>query len=608
MFSGHLDELSKIFGVKSKKIKGVTIRAKDGVPFISAQRGQLTLFLFAAPSAMDSPVVEEKEKLPDISNRLRDMAGTILKLKEDVDEAPDSPLATHLSRPYDLSLFLDYSNFVRFAQRYAPDDQFARLLNALHVFDGSLSLASVFYNGGFSIKAKHLPTQGKNLFSGKVDKELALQLPGEAIGVGGLSLDRSVLKQLSIALGSIENETTEKEGDATSSEPKSELQSIQALDALSGDFVFALTRHRKAVPMISSGALPSWTSAPAAFFIGAKIGDPRQLDLMLSFAKKNNLFDYFIASSGLSFERTDKHFFITTADHRRELMAGKPLRKLAKKELAVITKGPVSARLDLRRFAESLRKAIVPHYKFLMAMDVLEEFDKIVLSSDEDGELILRVSLRDKKQNALLTLAKRWETEFSDRRNAGLFRAIAANDLRLVDQQIRMGALVNAPDRSGHTPMHYAAYRGTVEVFEYLLRNGGRINVLGRDQGTPLHSAVWGRNEEVVKVLLENGAEVNVRSDEGETPAMTAALRGEQEILEILLSLAADPKARDKYDTGLLELAAAGGHKAIVEKLQSIGVKSKYPFHVAAGLGDEKAIRKFLADGTPIDQRDGFGS
>ena len=112
----------------------------------------------------------------------------------------------------------------------------------------------------------------------------------------------------------------------------------------------------------------------------------------------------------------------------------------------------------------------------------------------------------------------------------------------------------------------------------------------------------------MVKVLLENGAEVNAKSDEGETPGMTAALRGEQEILEILLSLAADPKARDKYDTGLLELAAAGGHQDIVAKLKSLGLESKYPFHVAAGLGDEDAVRKFVSSGKPVDQLDGFGS
>ena len=601
----HLDALSKVFGIEPRKNKGLTIRAKAGLPFLTAQRGRVLLFLFAAPSAMESPLIEEKEEPLDIAARLIDLSQTILKVKK--EEVAETTLASHLARPYDLALYFDHGNFAQFARRYAPDEQFERILEISDALDGNLSLAALFNNGLFTLKLQRLIGGENHLFSGSVDKELVDLLPNDAISYGGFSIDQSVLKEFLVSVLRDESEKPAEAPPTTPLDEKLDLSPFDALDAFDGDFVFALSQHRKATPIMDSGTLPDWTQAPAAFFLGANIGDPRNLDILLSRANKSNLLNYVLSASGLSLERDEERLFLTTADHRREIMSGKPLRPLPKKLRTAIAQGPLTAKLDLRALAHSLRKSMVPHYEFLMSMDVLEEFDKASLSLDDDGNHLLRVFLRDKKRNALATLTQRLETEFTDRRNADLFRAIAANDLRAVDQQIRQGALVNAPDRSGHTPMHFAAYRGSPEIFEYLLRNGGRIDVRGRNLGTPLHSAAWGRNHKVVEVLIENGADVNAKSDEGETPAMTAALRGEQEILEIFLSLAADPQARDKYDTGLLELAAAGGHAAIFEKLKAIGVKSKYPFHVAAGLGDEKTIRKLVSSGTPVDQRDGFG-
>ncbi len=598
--NGHLDALGENFGIEPKKSKGVSIRSKSGLPFLFAQRGRLLLVLFAAPSAMDSPLVQNEEKPSDISDRLNLLAHQILDARKKAN--PPSPLQTHLQRPYDLSFYFNYENFARFALSYSPDPQFERIIKTLRALSGNLSITTQFFDGRFDLKLQHLPKDGKSLFRGPVDPKLVASLPGDAIAYGGISINRQVLEDIFDSLTVKEEKTAEKEASLPAFSTK------DMIDAFDGDLVFALSHHRKVVPILTEEvAFPDWAEAPNAFFLGAKIGNPRKLDLLMATANENNLFDYLLASSGLSRERKDNHLFFTTPDHRREIRTGKPVRPLSKKQRRALSEGPLLVHFDFKAYARSLRESIPAHYEFLMSMDVLEEFEQANLSAEDNGDLLLRIHLRDKKRNALATLAKRLETEFTDRKNTNLFRAIAQNNLREVDQEVRTGALINAPDRSGHTPMHFAAYRGSPEVFHYLLRNGGLINLQGRDKGTPLHSATWGRNVEVVKLLLENGADVNAKTEEGETPAMTAALRGEQEILEIFLSLAADPKARDKHDTGLLELAAAGGHAKIVDRLKAIGVKTKYPLHVAAGLGDKGTLSKLLDKGTPVDLLDGFG-
>ena len=191
-----------------------------------------------------------------------------------------------------------------------------------------------------------------------------------------------------------------------------------------------------------------------------------------------------------------------------------------------------------------------------------------------------------------------WEVIFQhigqsiiDQTNKNIFAAIAQNNLNSTVKAVQEGALINATDRFGHSPLHYAAYKGTSRIVDYLLRNGGDPNTKGRHESTPLHSAAWGRNIDVLELLLEDGAHVDARTDEGETPCMTAALRGEKEMLEILFALSADPHAKDIHGTNLLDLAAAGGHKSIVDLLEEIGVKNQNPLHVAAGLGNLEEVK-----------------
>ena len=69
--------------------------------------------------------------------------------------------------------------------------------------------------------------------------------------------------------------------------------------------------------------------------------------------------------------------------------------------------------------------------------------------------------------------------EWIDQINARLFLAIARNDLNEVIESVAMGALINANDRFGHSPLHYAAYRGNAFIVDYLLRHGGDPNTRG---------------------------------------------------------------------------------------------------------------------------------
>ena len=70
--------------------------------------------------------------------------------------------------------------------------------------------------------------------------------------------------------------------------------------------------------------------------------------------------------------------------------------------------------------------------------------------------------------------------EIVERKNESLYRAISQNNFDGLVKAVSQGALINANDRFGHTPLHYSAFKGNTRFLDYLLQNGGDPNARGK--------------------------------------------------------------------------------------------------------------------------------
>ena len=80
------------------------------------------------------------------------------------------------------------------------------------------------------------------------------------------------------------------------------------------------------------------------------------------------------------------------------------------------------------------------------------------------------------------------------------------------------------------TPLHCAARESHNEIAELLIAKGADVNAKDRQGMTPLHFAAIKRHnkeiKEIVELLIAKGADVNAKTDDGGTPLNAAIFAG----------------------------------------------------------------------------------
>ncbi|KAH6909226.1 prosome, macropain 26S subunit, non-ATPase, 10, isoform CRA_c [Coprinopsis sp. MPI-PUGE-AT-0042] len=78
--------------------------------------------------------------------------------------------------------------------------------------------------------------------------------------------------------------------------------------------------------------------------------------------------------------------------------------------------------------------------------------------------------------------------------------------------------LLNTVDADERTPLHWAAWSGSVDIVRFLVDQKAEIDKTDNSGWTALHIAASAGNLEVVQELIGAGADVNSKNDKGLTP------------------------------------------------------------------------------------------
>ena len=153
-------------------------------------------------------------------------------------------------------------------------------------------------------------------------------------------------------------------------------------------------------------------------------------------------------------------------------------------------------------------------------------------------------------------------------------------------------------------PIHDAATLGDLDLVQAELDKGIDVNIKDSEYGgTPLHFAAYGGSLNIVKFLLANEADIDVGNNRGWTALFYAAGEGHLDVVEFLIAENANADWRDN------NLRRADYHSKNHKEITSLLLEQiEDSIFKAAELGDIDSVKQFLDGGVDINNIEILGS
>lgn len=145
----------------------------------------------------------------------------------------------------------------------------------------------------------------------------------------------------------------------------------------------------------------------------------------------------------------------------------------------------------------------------------------------------------------------------------GLFLAVQEPSPKVAEVLIRWPKTnVEFRTAKDESALMLASLRGHTDLVKKLIERGADVNKTG---WTPLHYAATSGHVEIINLLLEHHAYIDAESPNGTTPLMMAANYGTIDAVKLLLDAGADPMLRNQLGMTAIDFANKAGRTEAAE-------------------------------------------
>jgi ankyrin repeat protein len=191
------------------------------------------------------------------------------------------------------------------------------------------------------------------------------------------------------------------------------------------------------------------------------------------------------------------------------------------------------------------------HLKKLLYLAAIVGFSWANAGSYEDFFVAIK---RDDARTVANLLSRGFDANTLDPKGLhGLFVAVQEPSPKVAEVLIRWPK-TNVEFRTvkDESPLMLASLKGQLELARKLVERGADVNKTG---WTPLHYAATSGQLEIMNLLLENYAYIDAESPNGTTPLMMAAQYGTAAAVKLLLEAGADATLRNQLGLTAIDFA-----------------------------------------------------
>lgn len=184
----------------------------------------------------------------------------------------------------------------------------------------------------------------------------------------------------------------------------------------------------------------------------------------------------------------------------------------------------------------------------------------------------LRVAVEnDRADEVKRLLARGMDPDSVDAQGEPMLCIAARNgNVKTVQVLLAGKAHPNLANRYGDTPLMLAALKGDLPTVRALQAGGAALNKSG---WTPLIYAATGGHDDVVTFLLQHGAEIDAQAPNGTTALMMAIHEHHPDTARLLIASGANVSHRNQEGASALEWARELNEDGIVKELRRAGAE-----------------------------------
>ena len=219
-----------------------------------------------------------------------------------------------------------------------------------------------------------------------------------------------------------------------------------------------------------------------------------------------------------------------------------------------------------------MREHLINHIKKLVYLLVLIGYGLTHAGSFDDFFIAIKQDDAGKIQELL---ARGFDANTIDPEGQhGLYLALREPSLKAAQALISWPKTdVNRLNAKDESPLMLAALKGHQDLAEKLIKRGADVNKTG---WTPLHYAASSGQLAIISLLLENSAYIDAESPNGTTPLMMAAMYGTPAAVKLLLQEGADPQLKNQQGLTALQFAQRGNRTDSAEAIAA-SIRGKRP-------------------------------